>query len=109
MQGKDLTKLMFGTKFNPYDGILIQQATSNILPGDTKPIRVKTFVDLEWRLSYYADKDWGELYNIKEDPDEIYNLWDIQDYRETKLELIARMFEAMVDGESMSPIQVNVG
>ena len=109
MQGKDLTKLMFGTKFNPYDGILIQQATSNILPGDTKPIRVKTFVDIEWRLSYYADKDWGELYNIKEDPDEIYNLWDIQDYRETKLELIARMFEAMVDGESMSPIQVNVG
>ena len=31
-------------------------------------LRVKTFVDLDWRLSYYAGETWGELYDLRQDP-----------------------------------------
>lgn len=72
-------------------------------------MRVKTFVDKEWRISYYSGKDWGELYNIKEDPDEIYNLWASSEHKTIRLKLMTRMFESMVEGESMSPLQINVG
>ncbi len=109
MQGKDLTKMLFGGEFTPHDGILIQQQTTIPLPGDTQHMRVKTFVDKEWRISYYSGKDWGELYNIKEDPDEIYNLWASSEHKTIRLELMTRMFESMVEGESMSPLQINVG
>ena len=109
MQGKDLTKILFDGEFAPYDGILIQQQTTIPLPGDTQHMRVKTYVDKEWRLSYYSGKDWGELYNIKDDPDEIHNLWSSNRHRTIRLELINRMFETMVEGESQSPLQVNVG
>jgi len=109
MQGKDLTKLLFGGEFTPHDGILIQQQTTIPLPGDNQHMRVKTFVDREWRISYYSGKDWGELYNIKEDPGEIYNLWSSSEHQSIRLELMRRMFETMVDGESQSPLQVNVG
>ena len=109
MQGKDLTELLFGEKFATHDGILIQQQTTIPLPGDTQHMRVKTFVDKEWRISYYSGKDWGELYNIKEDPDEIHNLWSSSEHQNVRLELINRMFETMVEGESQSPLQVNVG
>ena len=83
--------------------------TSIPLPGDTQPTRVKTFVDKNWRLSYYSEKNWGELYNIKEDPDEIFNLWDSGQHQTIRLELMARMFEVMVDDEPLSPLQVNIG
>ena len=57
MQGKVLTKMLFGGEFTPHDGILIQQQTTIPLPGDTQHMRVKTFVDKEWRISYYSGKD----------------------------------------------------
>ena len=109
MQGQDLTNLLFHGAISSRDGILVQQTTAIPLPGDDRPTQVKTFVDHEWRLSYYLDKNWGELYNLKEDPDEIVNLWHAPEHQIIRLELMERMLKSIVEGELLSPIQVNVG
>lgn len=109
MQGEDLTSIIHDRAASNRDGILIEQATSIPLPGDSHIMRVKTFVDHDWRISYYSDQPWGELYNIADDPNEIENLWDSPNYQGIRLELIERMLKSMVAGELRSPIQVTTG
>ncbi len=70
---------------------------------------MKTFVDKDWRVSYYAGEDWGELYDLRNDPGETVNLWSSPDYQIIRLELIERLFKNTVHYESRTPLQVTAG
>ena len=109
MQGKDLTRIILDEEPSRRDGVLVEQMTTFTLPGDDFPTRVKTFVDRDWRLSYFSTKEWGELYDLKNDPGEIVNLWASPDHRTVRLELMEHAMKEMVANESLSPIQINVG
>lgn len=109
MLGEDLTKIIFEDQISKRDGIVIEQETSKPLPGRDLPMRVKTFVDHAWRISYYPGENWGELYNLENDPDEIVNLWASTDHKIIRLELMERMLKNMVHYESRTPLQVTVG
>ncbi len=109
MQGKDLTRIILDEEPSRRDGVLVEQMTTFTLPGDDFPTRVKTFVDRDWRLSYFSTKEWGELYDLKNDPGEIVNLWASPHHRTVRLELMERAMKEMVATESLSPIQINVG
>ena len=70
---------------------------------------VKTFVDHDWRLSYYAGETWGELYDLRDDPGEIVNLWSSPDHQTVRLELMERMLKNIVHYEARTPLQVMAG
>ena len=72
-------------------------------------MRVKTFVDLDWRMSYYAGEAWGELYDLREDPDEITNLWYSSNHQNIRLQLMERMLKNLVHYEARTPLQVRAG
>ena len=109
MLGEDLNKIMFDGEGSRRDGVVVEQATSLPLPGRDIPLRVKTYVDHDWRLSYYAGEQWGELYDLKNDPDEIVNLWTSEDHRIIRLELMERMLKNIIHYESGTPLQVMTG
>jgi len=109
MLGEDLTKIMSGGEASKRDGVVVEQGTSLPLPGRDLPMRVKTFVDKNWRVSYYAGEVWGELYDLQNDPGEIVNLWASPDHQTIRLELIERMLKSIVHYESRTPLQVTAG
>ena len=109
MLGEDLNKIMSGGETSRRDGVVVEQATSLPLPGRDLPMRVKTFVDLDWRLSYYAGETWGELYDLRQDPGEIVNLWTSPEHQTIRLELMERMLKNIVHYESRTPLQVTAG
>ena len=109
MLGEDLNKIMADGEASRRDGVVVEQATSLPLPGRDLPMRVKTFVDLDWRLSYYAGETWGELYDLRQDPGEIVNLWTSPEHQTIRLELMERMLKNIVHYESRTPLQVTAG
>ena len=109
MLGEDLTKIMLNGEPSRRDGIVVEQSTALPLPGRDQSMRVKTFVDHNWRLSYYPGESWGELYDLQSDPGEIINLWTSADHTIPRLELMERMLKNIVRYESQTPLQVTVG
>jgi arylsulfatase A-like enzyme len=66
------------------------------------PIRLRTLITDDWRLSIYED-DIAEMYDLKNDPDEINNLWGEPDYIETQADLLTRMTRELIHYTDLSP------
>ena len=66
------------------------------------PIRLRTLITDDWRLSIYED-DIAEMYDLKNDPDEINNLWGEPDYIETQADLLTRMTRELIHYTGLSP------
>jgi arylsulfatase len=43
------------------------------------------------KMVYYIGQEQGELYDLQEDPNELYNLWDQDQHKELKGELLQRL------------------
>ena len=109
MMGQNLLPIMFENGSSKRDGVLIEQQSALPLPGQDRPLRVKTFVDTNWRLTYWLGQDWGEFYDLANDPHEIVNLWESQEHEMTRNQLIEKMMLTVFENEDTSPSQVNVG
>ena len=46
-----------------------------------------------WKLVFYPGEVYGELYNMEEDPDELYNLYDRDECRWVRGEIVERMMD----------------
>ena len=64
-------------------------------------IHLKTYVDKRYKITVYYNKTYGELYDLQEDPNEINNLWDNEDYKELKSELLLKYIWAELGKEPM--------
>jgi arylsulfatase A-like enzyme len=45
----------------------------------------------DYRLVFYGGEEGGELYDHRTDPGEIRNLWDDEDYKSVRMELVERL------------------
>lgn len=64
-------------------------------------IHLKTYVDKRYKITVYYNQTYGELYDLQEDPNEINNLWDNEDYKELKSELLLKYIWAELGKEPM--------
>lgn len=106
MQGQALTHIINEGAPSEHDGLIVEQTTQRPIPGFKRPVRVRTFVDQNWRLTLWSGLSRGELYNLAEDPYEQRNLWDDPAYATQRAELMHRMLQKMIDLQDWAPLQV---
>lgn len=100
MQGMSMAPIMRGnsgggrqyalTEFNCYDWGL----------------NVKTITGRDYKLTYYAGERFGELYDRNADPTETVNLWNHEEYREVKEELLHKLMDRIIETEDTLPIRI---
>ncbi len=102
-QGQDLNPMRAGGA-SAHDGVMIEQTTQRPYLGFTKPVRIHTFIDERWRLTFWQGVPWGELYDLERDPAERTNLWDDPAHAATRAELTERMLRAAIDLNDTAPL-----
>lgn len=69
----------------------IEEELSFGTEGLDGPIRMRTIVTPEGRMTLYSGEEFGELFDLQEDPDELNNLWNKPEAQS----LQARLMEAL--------------
>jgi hypothetical protein len=85
------------------EALLIEFNDSGARLGFSSPARVRTLLTERWQLSVYHGQSWGELYDRHADPQQVYNVWDVEDYRPIRSELMERLMHQVIGTMDESP------
>ena len=99
-QGRDL----FDTSYEPLSELLIEEDDQKTMPGSDLPARIRTLVTDKWRISMFNGLLWGELYDLEADPDELNNLWDEDEFRGIRADLLERLLRQSVQLANNAPM-----
>lgn len=69
-------------------------------------LSLKTLTGKRYKLTYYCGEDYGELYDRNKDPNEFMNLWDSEEYKEIKNELMKKLIDRIIETEDTLPIRI---
>ena len=103
-QGISLMSIMRGERETVRDALLIEDETQRAFLGFSRPIRVRTMVTSDSRLSLYGEGEAGEMYETGQDPDEMTNLWDAPSHRSVRAQRVERLARLMLDMGDRSPL-----
>jgi arylsulfatase A-like enzyme len=76
IQGRSLWPVLAGQADRVRERVLIEEDQPFGVPGLTGPVRMRTLVTDEARLTVYGQEPFGELYDRCEDPSELVNRYD---------------------------------
>jgi arylsulfatase A-like enzyme len=76
IQGLSLRPLLDGRAATLRSGLLVEEDQPFGVDGLPGPVRMRTLVTEDARLTLYADRPFGELYDRTSDPGEVVNLFD---------------------------------
>lgn len=76
--------------------LLIEEDQPFSLPGLPAPVRIRTVISSEGRLTRYVGTQVSELYDHRSDPDELVNLAGTSQGRELEYQLSAELGELLV-------------
>jgi len=99
IQGTSLRPVLEGRSEHLRDGVLVEEDQPFGLPGLPAPVRMRTMVTEEGRLTVYAGQDFGELYDRRADPEERVNLWDAPEGRVLRGRLHEQLVQAMAGAD----------
>jgi arylsulfatase A-like enzyme len=105
MQGASLVPVLANPATSVRDQVLIEEDQMADLLGIGRPLRMRTLVTEDARLTLYAGSDEGELFDLARDPNELDNLWARLDARSRRTELVERLARAMMQYADPSPKQ----
>lgn len=88
---------------------LIEEEQLSGIFDETAPLRVRTVVTQNHRLTIYSGRKWGELFDLENDPDEIVNLWDDPSTLSIKSELLEELAQCQAMADDPSPIPMVIG
>ena len=100
MQGQDLSGVIEGAIHSVREQLLIEQDTQGASFGFDGPVRARTLINQQWRLSTYLGSDFAELYNLERDPHEMENLWGKSP---NQADLLHAMVQQMTELQTYSP------
>ena len=70
----------------------------------TEPIRLRTVVTSNYRLSIYDHQNWIELYDLARDPHELVNVADDPQYAAVRAQMFEVMAREMMLAADRSPL-----
>ncbi|MFM9968162.1 MAG: sulfatase [Burkholderiales bacterium] len=103
MQGRSLLPEIETGRNHGNDVHLIDEESQFPLFGCESPVKVRSMVTPEWRVTLYEKAGLSEMYNLKNDPDENHNLWNHPDFLAKRAELLEQMVRASIGAIDMSP------
>ncbi|MEK7344377.1 MAG: sulfatase-like hydrolase/transferase [Pseudomonadota bacterium] len=104
MQGRSFLPLIEGREdFVRRDHLLIEEEGQRTYFGFDEPVRMRSLLSGQYRLSLYDGEDWGELYDRQADPIESRNLWDDPAHASLKHELLGQLAREMLRLSETSP------
>ena len=104
MQGQSLVPLLNNPDTTVHDEILIEDDGQRLLKGTNRPIRLRTLLTPEWRLTHYDGFEFGELYHLMDDPFEHHNLWNTPEAHTAQIALSQRLLYMIIDQQDRSPL-----
>jgi len=99
MQGQSLHALLSGTKpLNHHKDVVVTDFNDSLGSSDIDHYTQATMTfDGRFKLAvYHSHSGLGELYDLKNDPGEFDNLWDNENYKTLKTELITRHLDTLM-------------
>ena len=103
-QGRSLRGLADGREGAGREHLLIEEEGQRAFLGFKEPIRVRTLVAGDLRMSVYWEGGGGELYDWRTDPHEMRNVWADPAYAARKAEMLERLARAMIEMTDRSPL-----
>ena len=85
------------------DAMLIEADDQRSYLGFDEPIRMRSLVTRNWRMSVYQGAEWGEIYDLENDPDEMRNLWDEPSHASIRAELMEILARKQIELVDRSP------
>ena len=108
IQGASLLPVLSGDSENASRSLMVETTTQYPYLGFDDLVSVNTLIDDRWRLSVWQGCDWGELYDLRDDPDELRNLWDDEEYRGVRANLLLKLVHTIQDHAETSPYPLSV-
>jgi arylsulfatase A-like enzyme len=103
MQGVSLVPLLANPGAKVRDHVLIEEEQMADLLGVGRPLRMRTLVTEDSRLTLYDGSEEGELFDLERDPRELENLWSRLDARSRRNELVERLARLLMEYSDPSP------
>lgn len=95
MTGVDQSKVWAGEKDEARDHIICE------FRHEPTTIHQKTYVDERYKITVYYNQTYGEIFDLKNDPEEYNNLWNQEEYKDLKQELLLKYIWAELGKEPM--------
>ena len=106
MQGKSLLPILTGRAEPDKHREFVRSEYFDHRPSS--PVHATMYRDDQWKIVAYhsaAHDDLGELYDLENDPWEFNDLWQNPEYRDLKLQLLKKNFDARVLSMDPGPPQ----
>jgi arylsulfatase A-like enzyme len=103
MQGTSLAPLLRDPGARARDHVLVEEDEMFDLLGIGRPLRMRTLVSEEARLTLYEGVEHAELFDLQADPRELTNLWSQPGSRALRTEMTERLARHLMDYADSSP------
>ncbi len=103
MQGRSLLPEIATGKDHGNGVHLVEEESQRANFGYPGPVKLRSMIAGDWRMTLYEHAPHAEMYNLKSDPDENHNLWNHPDHLKTRAELLERMMRASIHSLDTSP------
>ncbi len=107
-QGIDITAVQNGELNTPRRGILIEEDALADHLEQEDGVRVRSYIEDNWRLTLWDGVEQGELFDLNSDPQEVNNLWSQTEYSHKRAQLTEAMLREMMRLNDTAPIAMHV-
>ena len=97
MQGFSLVPLTTDANASVRDEVLVEEDEPFDLAGLGQPLRMRTLITKEGRVSLYRGSDKGELFDLVDDPDETRNTFEDPAARGFRAEMTERLARSLME------------
>ncbi len=104
MQGRSLLPEIADGADHGTGAHIVEEESQRASFGLPAPVRLRTLVTQDWRLTLYESDQLAELYDLKNDPEELNNLWDDPGSLAMRAELLTRMVRENIRLSDLSPV-----
>ena len=103
MQGTSLVPLLDEPAKRVRDHVLVEEDEMFDMVGSGQPLRMRTLVTDEARISLYRGETEGELSDLESDPDELHNLWNQRDASALRALMTEKLARYLMHYDDASP------
>lgn len=106
MQGYDITPLLQGQEKDIRDCCLIME-DEELGPNGPLLTKLRHLVTEDYKITIYGEiEKYGDLFDRENDPQELNNLWNDEDYKDVKRELLNKMIHKILYAEGRFPKRI---